>query len=310
VTTGLDWTTDGADWPNRAASSFVQAGGLTWHIQRAGSGPKLLLVHGTGASTHSWRGIFPLLAQKYSVLAMDMPGHGFTELPDPEQLSLPGMSASIGALVKSLDFQPDIAMGHSAGAAILTRMCLDGLITPKGVVSINGAILPLSAWSFQFFSPLAKLLFVNPYVPRFFAWTAGDEKRVADIIKQTGSDIDAEGLKFYWRLFQNPAHVTGALGMMANWDLPSMEPDLARLKTRLLLIASGNDKAIPADDAFRVRDKVPGSVVTYFKDRGHLAHEESPAEIAATVDALWTSIVGGEPNARTQASDPASSTAP
>ncbi len=310
MTTGLDWTEDGADWPNRAASSFVQAGGLSWHIQRMGAGPKLLLVHGTGASTHSWRGIYPLLAQKYSVLAMDLPGHGFTQLPDPERLSLPGMSAAIGSLVKSLDFQPDIAMGHSAGAAILTRMCLDGLIAPKGLISINGAILPLSAWSFQFFSPLAKLLFVNPYVPRFFAWTAGDEKRVADIIKQTGSDIDAEGLKFYWRLFQNPAHVTGALGMMANWDLPSMEPDLGSLKTRLHLIASGNDKAIPADDAFRVRDKVPGSVVTFLKDRGHLAHEEKPSEVAGVVDAVWTSIVIGEPAATKPHHDSASQPAP
>lgn len=235
----------------------------------------------------------PLLAQKYSVLAMDLPGHGFTKLPDPDRLSLPGMSAAIGALVKHLGFEPDLAVGHSAGAAILVRSCLDRLIAPQGLLSINGAILPLSSWSFQFFSPLAKLLFVNPYIPRFFAWTAGDEKRVADIIKQTGSDIDAEGLKFYWRLFQNPTHVTGALGMMANWDLPSMEPDLPKLKTRLHMIASGNDKAIPADDAFRVRDVVPGSVVTYFANRGHLAHEENPAEIAASVDALWQAISAG-----------------
>jgi magnesium chelatase accessory protein len=301
VTAGLDWTKDGADWPNRAASSFVHAGGLNWHIQRMGSGPKILLVHGTGASTHSWRGFMPLLAQKYSVLAMDLPGHGFTDLPDPDRLSLPGMATAIGSLVKHLGFEPDVAVGHSAGAAILVRMCLDRVI---------GAILPLSAWSFQFFSPLAKLLFVNPYIPRFFAWTAGDEKRVADIIKQTGSDIDAEGLKFYWRLFQNPTHVTGALGMMANWDLPSMEPDLPKLKTRLHLIASGNDKAIPADDAFRVRDVVPGSVVSYFANRGHLAHEEKPAEIATSVDALWQAISAGTVSTPPPAHDTSASPAP
>jgi hypothetical protein len=62
----LDWASDGADWPNRDASRFVDAGGLRWHVQVAGSGPVLLLMHGTAASTHSfaalcrcWRSALP-----------------------------------------------------------------------------------------------------------------------------------------------------------------------------------------------------------------------------------------------------------
>ena len=65
----LDWQRDGADWPNRASSRMVRAGGLTWHVQVAGSGPVLLLVHGTGASTHSWRDLLPLLATGHTVVA-------------------------------------------------------------------------------------------------------------------------------------------------------------------------------------------------------------------------------------------------
>ena len=58
----LDWATDGADWPNREASRFVEAAGLRWHVQVMGAGPVLLLLHGTGASTHSWRDVMPKLA--------------------------------------------------------------------------------------------------------------------------------------------------------------------------------------------------------------------------------------------------------
>lgn len=286
MSSGLDWSKDGADWPNRQASSFVGAGGLTWHIQRMGSGPQLLLVHGTGASTHSWAGLMPLLATRYSILAMDIPGHGFTSLPESDRLSLPGMAGAIGDLVAYLKFAPDIVVGHSAGAAILARMCLDGMIAPKGLLSINGALLPLSAWTFQFFAPLARLMFVNPVVPRFFSWIAESDKQVRDVIEGTGSKIDDRGLQLYGRLFQNTNHVTGALGMMANWDLPSLEKDLPKLKPRLHLIASGNDKAIPADDAFRVRDLVPGSKVIFLADRGHLAHEENAPEIVPLVDGL------------------------
>ena len=69
----------GRDWPNRAASRTVRAAGLNWHVQVMGSGPVLLLAHGTGAATHSWRGLAPLLAQHFTVVAPDLPGHGYTE---------------------------------------------------------------------------------------------------------------------------------------------------------------------------------------------------------------------------------------
>ena len=49
VTDRLKWERDGTDWPNRAYSRFVNAGGLYWHVQVMGDGPVLLLIHGTGA---------------------------------------------------------------------------------------------------------------------------------------------------------------------------------------------------------------------------------------------------------------------
>ncbi len=50
-----DWAVEGRDWPHREASRFVEAAGLRWHVQEFGSpdAPTLLLLHGTGAATHS-----------------------------------------------------------------------------------------------------------------------------------------------------------------------------------------------------------------------------------------------------------------
>jgi magnesium chelatase accessory protein len=98
------WERDGRDWPNREASRFVEAGGLRWHVQRMGGGPVALLVHGTGAATHSWRDFAPLLARKgFAVVAPDLPGHGFTGTPAaPEGLSLPGMADGLAALLATL----------------------------------------------------------------------------------------------------------------------------------------------------------------------------------------------------------------
>jgi magnesium chelatase accessory protein len=73
-----DWQIEGRDWPNRDCSRFVESGGLRWHVQRCGTGPVCLLIHGTGASTHSFRDLMPLLATHFDVIAIDLPGHGFS----------------------------------------------------------------------------------------------------------------------------------------------------------------------------------------------------------------------------------------
>ena len=200
--------------------------------------------------------------------------------PDGNGLSLPGMSASLSALMKQMSLSPSLAVGHSAGAAILMRMVLDGGIAPKLLISLNGALLPLQGFAGQFFSPLAKLVVLNPFTPRLFAWRANDQGAVERVLRGTGSQLDDAGVDLYRRLFRTPAHVSGTLGMMARWDLEPLKRDMPRLKTPLLLVACGADQAIAPDTAFKVRDLVPGATVEYLRGLGHLAHEEQPEAFA------------------------------
>lgn len=242
-----------------------------------GEGPPALLLHGTGAATHTWRDLAPLLARRFRLIAPDLPGHGFTGPLAAGQATLPGMASAIAGLLKTLDAAPAVAIGHSAGAAILARMCLDGHVRPHVIVSLNGALLPLRGLAAPFYAPLARLLAVNPLVPQLFALGAARTSAVDGLIRRTGSSLDARGLELYGRLLRSPAHLAGVLDMMANWDLHALERDLPRLAPHLALVACGDDGAIPAEDAFRVRDGVPRATVTYLRNLGHLAHEERPA---------------------------------
>lgn len=271
----LSWDNEGRDWPNREASHFVTAGGLRWHVQRMGRGPQMLLVHGTGAATHSWRALAPILAKHFEVLAPDLPGHGFTDPMPSGTLSLPGMARALAALLKKLEFKPSIIIGHSAGAAILARMCLDHAITPKLMISLNGAMVPFGGMASQIFPSMAKLLFVNPFVPRFFAWTA-DRIAVSQLLRGTGSSIDREGTEFYAKLIGNPAHVAGALGMMANWDLETLFRDLPELNVPLLLISADGDRAVTPEAAEKIKAQAPAASIELLRGLGHLAHEEKP----------------------------------
>jgi len=281
--TTLSWSADGLDWPNREASRFVEAAGYRWHVQVMGEGPVALLAHGTGAATHSWRTLMPLLSKHFTVVAPDLPGHGFTATPPAHRLSLVSMSRDLAALCGTLGVKPRLAIGHSAGAAILARMSLDRLIDPVLIVSLNGAFLPFGGVAALILSPLAKALTFNPFVPRMFAWRGSDPAAVHRLIEGTGSSIDEEGERFYGKLVSSPNHVAAALQMMANWDLRPLVRDLPRLRSDLLLIAASNDRAIPPDVARHVRELQPRAMLKCVSGYGHLLHEEAPEKIAEII---------------------------
>lgn len=272
-----DWRIEGRGWPNGASSRFVEAGRVRWHVQVAGDGPVILLLHGTGAATHSWRDMLPLLTTHARVIAPDLPGHGFTSPPHDANYALPNMTRLIAALLGELGETPALIVGHSAGAALAVRMALDGLASPRAIVSFNGALLPFPGIARAIFPALAKLLFVNPLTPRLFALQVRLQPDAARrLLAGTGSTIDATGLALYARLFGCSGHAAGALGMMANWDLEPLAADLPRLAPRLVLAFGERDRAVPPDVARQVVALAPHATLAPLAGLGHLAHEERP----------------------------------
>lgn len=282
-TAPLQWERERDSWPNAAASRFLRVSGVGWHVQQMGNGPALLLIHGTGASTHSWRALMPQLAQRFTVTAPDLPGHGFSECVGRRQLALPAMAEAVAALAEALEIRPLLAIGHSAGAAILVRGIIDGLLAARAVVGINAALLPFRGAAGLLFPPLAKLMFLNPLAPSLLARSAESRSRVERLIRDTGSDLDASGIDFYQQLFRSRAQVTSVLGMMAQWDLQRLAQDLPSLDLPLLLLAGDRDRAIAPAEADRVAQRIGNARVEHLAGLGHLAHEEDPAGIAARI---------------------------
>jgi magnesium chelatase accessory protein len=274
VTRGLDWERDGREWPHRRHSHFVPTAGsrIRWHVQRMGSGPDLLLVHGTGASTHSFRELMPLLARDFTVVAPDLPGHAFSTLPPEFEPTLTATSAALAELMGVLGVRPALAVGHSAGAAVLVQMALDGTLEARRLV---GPAL---------FSPAARLLSRSSTAARLVAYRARDPENVKRVVEGTGSRLDAHGVGLYQRLASNPGHIAAVLRMLAVWDLAPLFAALPRLDRELLLLAGERDRAVPLAQAHAVASRVPGTRVSVLPASGHLLHEELPALVAGFVE--------------------------
>jgi magnesium chelatase accessory protein len=216
------------------------------------------------------------------VIAPDLPGHGFTETPAGDGLTLPGMARGLTGLLAELGVDPAFAVGHSAGAAIAMRMALDGRFA-GGVVSLNGALQPFPGAAGRLYPAMAKALFLNPVALQVFQWRATRPGAVARLIKSTGSSIDQSGLRFYEALLGTTGHIAGALGMMAGWDLHALQADLPAFRPPLVLVAAERDLAIPPRVAEEVHAIVAHSRLVRIPDLGHLAHEEAPEQVATIV---------------------------
>jgi magnesium chelatase accessory protein len=281
------WDIDGMDWPNREYSRFVQADGLRWHVQRAGHGPTLLLLHGTGSASHSWRGLLPLLMPYFDVIAPDLPGHGFTQAPlghrVAAQMSPHGMAAAVSALLESIEAKPVLAVGNSAGVVVLIRMVADQGFAPRAILGINAALLPFDGIPGAIFLPLARLFASTSLTASLLAWRASDRVAVEALIRGTGSVPDDWGVTLYQRLLRRPAHIASTLAMMANWALDDIERDLKASPVPIVLFVGLEDRAVPPAQAYRVQRMAPQVQVVEWAGLGHLAQEEQPEVVAQAI---------------------------
>jgi len=284
----MDWLANYETWPNAQSSDFFSAEDVRLHFQRMGKEgtPRLLLLHGSGATTHSFRALLPLLAKNFDVLAPDLPGHGFS---GPFSRRVPGMDAVAGAmdeLLSHTDFVPQIIVGHSAGAAVAARMAQD-IAQPIPIVSINGAFYPFPGMAAYIFPAVARLLFLNPLAPRLFAFGAESRARVEGLIASTGSVLDEEGIDLYQRALCSRHHIEGTLEMMSHWDLTTMAARLRRLDNPVLQIIGMKDGTISPDAADQTAELLKNGTMVRIADAGHLVHEEQPERVAQAIVAFF-----------------------
>lgn len=269
------------DWPHRAASQEISAGGLIWHVQRLGAGPALLLIHGTAASTHSFNGLAEQLSDHFEIIMADLPGHGFSGALDAP--TLPRVATALSALLDRMDVKPALAAGHSAGAAVALRMAIDGFIEPRVIIGLAPALEPYGGAADGLASGLAKLAFLNPVTPRLFSMRASPE-RVARLISKTGSQLDEAGIDAYVRLLKRPSHITGALRLMAHWKLRPLQQDLGKVTAPTTFIVGDKDRATAPRAVDAAARRVPSCTVKHLAGLGHLAHEEDPGAVARLIE--------------------------
>ena len=271
-----------ADWPHREVSRIVAAKPHRWHVQVKGEGPDILLLHGAGASAHSWAPLIPFLTEQYRVIALDLPGHGWTRSPKG-RARLSDVAADIATLCMQEGWSPRLVIGHSAGGAVSLELARQGLIKPDRLVIVNGALENFRGAAGWLFPMMAKMLALNPFTGLLISQGGRSVQQVRSILLNVGTELSDEGLNRYACLIQRRAHVEGTLAMMAQWSLDDLNRALPKITVPTLFIHGAQDGAVALRVAERAAQAMPDARLIVLPDVGHIAHEEQPARVAEEI---------------------------
>jgi magnesium chelatase accessory protein len=272
----------GARWPNAHASRFIEAGGQRWHVQIMGRGPALLLVHGIGAATHTWHELAPRLAGRFTTIAPDLPGHGFTTAPRTDHLSLDGIATALAAFLEAVHVSPVVGVGHGAGAAILLRMALSEHSSLRALAGINATLTPPQSQVWTLLAPAAR---VGVHSPRLAE--LGRDLRSgtlnSTLMSTTGSTLSESQAELYGMFLRSRRHMGAVMTVFENWDAPRLQRELDRLTIPVTLVVGLNDHWVPPKEADRIAMRLLNARIVEVRNAGHFAHEDAPEQVANIV---------------------------
>jgi len=273
-----------SNWPYSEYSEYVQTSLHAWHIQRLGKsgGKKILFIHGTGSSCHTWSNTVEYLLDEFEVLLLDLPGHGFSKIPAPNQSSLQSVFNGSMELIKKIPFVPDLIVGHSAGAAIAVLLS-EKIQAKNGVICINAAFGEFPGLAGVMFPIFAKIIAVVPFSSDVLAGLSKNKERTEKLIANTGSKITKDRLNHYKVLFSKPNHVKGTLKLMAEWDLSEFLKNLKNCNSNINFLVGNLDKTVPISISKKWSQILLRTKYQEISGAGHLVHEEKPYEVSQII---------------------------
>jgi pimeloyl-ACP methyl ester carboxylesterase len=263
------------------ASAERDAGGVKIHYLSAGKGPALILLHGYAETSRMWRPIIPRLAERFSVIAPDLPGIGDSEIPKGA-VDMAWAAARVHDLARSLGIEKAEVVGHDIG------------------------LMVAYAYAAQYRSEVTKLVLMDAFLPGVEGWEAIYDnpnlwhfrfhgETPAKLVKGREADYFA----YYWNEFAaDRTHSLSAADreayvaaysrpgrMQAGWayfaSFPKTATDfaeLAKTKLKIPVLSIGGEKSLGEALGKQARLITDDARVVVLKNAGHWILEEDPPD--------------------------------
>jgi pimeloyl-ACP methyl ester carboxylesterase len=249
--------------------------------RQAGWGPVVVLIHGITGSSLTWEEVMEPLAERYTVVAPDLLGHGESAKPRGDY-SLGAYASGIRDLVAALGHSRATVVGHSLGGGVAMQMAYQFpervdrlvLVSSGGLgrevhLLIRAAVLPGSELVLPLLASntiISRVDAVGAFLGRL-GFRAGAD--LEEMWRGFSSLADAEARAAFIHTLRTIVDPTGQ--RVSAVDRLYLAKDMPSL-----LMWGENDPVIPFHHGVRASEQMPGSRLVTFPDAGHFPHRDDP----------------------------------
>lgn len=269
-----------------AKSAFVKVDNLEIHYLEAGSGDPMILIHGWLCSGASWEKVIPVLAEKFHVYAIDLPGHGLSDKPltDDIRYSTDNQAKWVIGFMDRLSIEKAYIVGHSMGGEIGAKIALAAPQRVKKLVMVDATGLEKNPKIIPFYLRMARGLHL--YSPAFrMAFRTGVKIFLRLSMYYSKNPVDEDFVEqLMLTTFASQKDRKCAIKVTNEGLFKSFIDDRApAITTPTLLVWGKYDKVVPLSLGKRYHDLIPGSKLVVIDKSGHIVPFEKPQELCKAI---------------------------
>ncbi len=264
------------------ASRFATIEGMQVHYRDEGSGPPLLLIHGTSSSLHTWDGWVSRLGPHHRIIRLDLPGFGLTGPAPDRDYSAVRYARVVGALLDQLGVpQADVA-GNSLGGRVALTLTLSRPALVRRLVLVDASGLSGQE------PPKIFRLARTPVAGRLLRWVTPRflvKKNIHEVYGEPSRVTEAL-INRYYELTRREGNREALLDRLNGPLDPALDDRLGELHLPVLLAWGSHDLWVPPSFAHRFEQGIAGSRLILYPDAGHVPMEEIPDPTSRDVEAF------------------------
>ena len=257
------------------SSSFISIDGINVHYRDVGKGEAILLIHGTGASLHTWEKWIDILSPGYRVISFDLPGFGLTG-PDPNHnYQISRYTAILDSLMVKLKVDSFHIAGNSLGGLVAWRYTSQ---FPQKILTLNlidAAGLPQPGKKPPFIFQLAKLPVLSTLLQKVTPKSI-IENSMLDVYKNDQL-VTEKLIDRYFELSLREGNRTAFVKRMSQLNEKLDINDLKKITAPVLIQWGKDDRWIPLAKGHEFKKIIPKAELKIYNS-GHVPMEENPME--------------------------------
>jgi pimeloyl-ACP methyl ester carboxylesterase len=267
-----------------AESEFVEIDGMQVHFRDQGvytDTLPIVLIHGTGASLHTWEGWVSELKNEHRIITLDLPAYGLTGPNQTGDYSQDYYVKFMEKFLSKLNVKHCVLGGNSLGGAITWAYTLDHPERVRKMILVDAGGYPMVSKSVPIAFQIARM----PLIGNLFKYVLPHsiiEKSLQNVYVHDDR-ITPELIERYYDLASREGNRKAFLDRMKSMVSNDQYLKIKTLTMPTLIIWGKEDGLIPLDVAEKFHKDLPNDTMIVFKDLGHTPMEEDPMTTVATV---------------------------